>query len=295
MTATADMISSVGGQVVPTRKTTQELTEHVSASRLTTFHSCRLKFFFRYALGLRKPKAPALHIGTTVHEVLKAWNRARWKQQVMTQDQLRAVYAGSWSDEQEYSSVRWEGEDESEHMEQGWHLLQCYFAQTPIKENERPEGVEVTVEADLRKHGLTKLLGIIDLVREGGRIVDFKTSGQTPNSERAVHLHETQLACYAVLYRDATGKREQTMELHHLVKTKVPKLVVTPLGPMIEIQQKRLFRLIESYLNGIANEDWVPNPNVMSCACCEYFNECRAWGGTPAVPQSQSVTQRVTL
>lgn len=281
MTATPAMISSIGGEVVPTQKTTAELTEHVSASRLTTFHQCRLKFFFRYALGLRKPKAPALHVGTTVHEVLKAWNRARWKRQNMTTDGLREVYANAWRDEQEYSSVEWDGEEESEQMAQGWHLLQCYFAQTPIKPDERPEGVEVTVEADLRKHGLTKLIGIIDLIRAGARIVDFKTSGQTPNSDRAIHLHETQLACYAVLYRDATGKREQDMELHHLVKTKVPKLVVTPLGPMIEQQRARLFRLIESYLNGIRNEDYVPNPNIMSCACCEFYRECRAWGGQP--------------
>ena len=166
-------------------------------------------------------------------------------------------------------------------METAWHLLLCYFAQTPIKEDERPEGVEVTVEADLGKHGLTKLVGIIDLIRAGGNIVDFKTSGQTPNADRAVHLHETQLACYAVLYRDATGKKESGMELHHLVKLKVPKLVVTPLGAMLEYQQTKLFRLIESYLEGIRRQDWVPNPNVMSCACCEFFNECRAWGGNP--------------
>ena len=286
MTASPALIDSVGGTVIPTQKTTTELTEHVSASRLTTFHSCRLKFYFKYVLGLRKAKPPALHVGSTVHEVLKSWNRARWKRQEITTEGLREVYAKAWTDEQEYSAVDWRDEDEQSCMEQGWHLIRCYLAQTPIKEDERPEGVEVTVEADLREHGLTKLLGIIDLIREGGRIVDFKTSGQTPNSDRAVHLHETQLACYAVLYRDATGQREKNMELHHLVKTKTPKLVVTSLGPMIEHQRTRLFRLIESYLNGIQNEDYVPNPNVMSCACCEFFNECRAWGGKPVRPKS---------
>jgi RecB family exonuclease len=281
MTVTPEMIDSIGGQVIPNEKTAAELTQHVSASRLTTFHQCRLKFYFRYALGLSKPKSPALHVGTTVHEVLRAWNRARWKKQEISTEALQAVFAKAWVDEQEFSKVDWDGEDEKQLMAQGWHLLQCFFAQTPIRPDERPEGVEVTVEADLRKHGLTKLIGIIDLVREGRRIVDFKTSGQTPNSERAVHMHETQLACYAVLYRDATGQRESDMELHHLVKTKVPKLVVTSLGPMLEYQRAKLFRLIESYLEGIRREDWVPSPNVMSCACCEFYNECRKWGGRP--------------
>src|SRR5205809_2182143 len=35
-------------------------------------------------------------------------------------------------------------------------------------------------------------------VRAGGKIVDFKSTGQTPNPERASHLNETQLSCYAV-------------------------------------------------------------------------------------------------
>ena len=56
-----------------------ELLTKVSASRLQTFHQCRLKFFFRYVLALKKPKSPALHVGNAVHFVLQTWNRARWK------------------------------------------------------------------------------------------------------------------------------------------------------------------------------------------------------------------------
>ena len=43
----------------------------VSASRLTTFLSCRLKFYFRYVCELEKPRTPALHVGSCLHEVLK--------------------------------------------------------------------------------------------------------------------------------------------------------------------------------------------------------------------------------
>jgi len=89
------------------------------------------------------------------------------------------------------------------------------------------------MEADLPE-GLPKLVGIFDLVRTGGRIVDFKTSAQTPDAEKVEHIHETQLSCYAVLYRDATGKRESGVELHHLVKSKKPKVVITALRPMTE-------------------------------------------------------------
>ena len=60
-------------------------------------------------------------------------------------------------------------------------LLETYLNNNPVPANEKPEGVEVSVEADLKHHGLPKLIGILDLVRAGGVIVDYKTSAQTPN------------------------------------------------------------------------------------------------------------------
>ena len=52
------------------------LQDTVSASRLSLFLQCRLKFYFRYVLKVQKPKTPALHLGNAVHAVLKAWNKA---------------------------------------------------------------------------------------------------------------------------------------------------------------------------------------------------------------------------
>ena len=157
-------------------------------------------------------------------------------------------------------------------------MLQTYFAGTPIKADEKPEAVEVPVEADLSKHGLPRLIGILDLVRAGGTIVDFKTSGKTPDAAQVQHLHELQLSCYGVLYRDATGKKESGFELHHLVKLKTPKLVVTAIGQMTEGQKSRLFRSMESYMDGLGRKDFVPSPGF-HCAACEYFRECRSWKG----------------
>lgn len=257
-------------------KSSSDLLKSVSASRLTTFHQCRLKFFFRYVLGLKKPKSSAQFVGSTVHLVLRAWSRARWKKESFGEDYAREVFAQTWVEDQKLDPIQWEEPEEKE-METGWRLLQMYFKETPIKPDEKPEAVEVAAEADLRKHGLTTLIGIMDLVRAGGRIVDFKTAGQTPNPERAIHLHETQLSCYAVLYRDATGRLESGVELHHLIKLKTPKLVVTSAPPMTNAQETRLFKTMESYLNGVQRQDWIPNPNPMTCACCEFFQECRRW------------------
>ena len=125
---------------------------------------------------------------------------------------------------------------------------------------------------------LPTLVGVLDLVRAGGRIVDFKTAAQSPNAEKAAHIHEVQTSSYALLYRDAIGQRESGIELHHLIKTKQPKLIITPVGPMSDQQQARLFRAIESYVEGLSREDFVPSPGLQ-CTFCEYFNECKRWDG----------------
>ena len=151
-----------------------------------------------------------------------------------------------------------------------------YFLETPIKADEKPEAVEVYVETDLARHGLNTLVGVLDLVRAGGRIVDFKNSGKTPDPAQVLHQHEIQLTCYGLLYRDATGRTEGGFELHHLVRTKTPKFVLSAMGPVTGEQQTRLFRQIESYLVGVEAEDYVPSPSF-GCAGCEFHTECRVW------------------
>ena len=263
----ASTVPSGGGRTI------NDLLTSVSASRLTTFQQCRLKFMFRYVLGVAKPKSAALHVGSSVHGVLKFWNMARWKNQQPTLKQLHDVYAAQWNDQQERQPVNW-GDEQEEEKKTGWRLLETYFRESPIPPDEKPEAVEVNVEADLNQHGLPKLVGILDLVRHGGQIVDFKSSGKTPDPAQVAHLLNTQTTAYSILYRETTGRKESSVALHHLVKTKNPKLVVTVLEPAADNQITRLFRVMESYVKGLQRADWVPSPG-MQCASCEFFNECR--------------------
>lgn len=250
------------------------LQKAVSASRLNCWLSCRLKFFFRYVLQLAKPKTPALHAGSVTHLVLQAWNMARWKKQPFELERFKGLFEESWKDQ--LPGIDWDGEEVSE-KNSAWSVLEMYFAQTPIKAAEMPEAVEVPMEADLAAHGLPTLIGVLDLVRAGGRIVDFKSTGKTPSPQDAAHLNETQMSCYSILYREATGHPESGRELHHLIKTKTPKLVITELGPMTDRQQTRLFKMMDSYVEGLAREDFVPSPGFQ-CAGCDYFHECRLHG-----------------
>ena len=142
---------------------------------------CRLKFYFRYVQQISKPKTPALHVGSVVHLILQAWNMARWRKQAFQLERFKKLFEEGWKDQP--PGINWDGEEDGA-KNTAWSVLEMYFTETPIKANEMPEAVEVPMETDLSKHGLPTLIGVLDLVRAGGRIVDFKTTGKTPRPRR---------------------------------------------------------------------------------------------------------------
>ena len=261
-------------------KTKTDPLEYLSASRLKMFAECRLKFYFKYVEQIPMEETPALFIGKITHRILQQWNLNRWRGLPADTQALQPVFLEFWQQLQP-KGLEWEGK-EADQRDKTWGMVEHYLANTPVASGEKPEAVEVTVDRDLDAHGLPPLKGVIDLVRQGGVIVDFKTSARSPEPGMAVHQHEVQLGCYALLYREATGQMEGGFELHHLVKTKEPKLVVTPLTPIGVIQIRRLVRIMESYVRGVEAEDWVPSPG-QHCAWCDYFRQCRKWDGTAVI------------
>ncbi len=181
---------------------TAELQNTISASRLSLWLQCRLKFYFRYIAQVPKPPSPSMYAGSTVHGVLQQWNLARWRKEPFSIERFKALYGSHWLALQQGVKINWDGEEQVE-RDSAWRALEHYFTETPIKADEKPEAVEVGVEADLSAHGLPNLVGVIDLVRAGGRIVDFKVVGKSPDPEQVVHVHEPQLTSYALLFRDA--------------------------------------------------------------------------------------------
>ncbi len=273
-----DLSPQTKRRVRPVAEILGDLIRSVSASRLGLFHACRLRFFFRHVIGLTRPKAAALHLGATVHQTLRAWNRARWQGKETSFGSMYAAYEEAWIMGQTDEPVALECPAEQVGQKQvGWRLLETFFRETNLITAGKPEAVEVQVEADLSSHGLPRLVGVLDLVQDG-RIIDFKTVGQTPTPEKSALLHSVQITAYSLLYRENTGQMETAVELHHLVKLKQPRLVVIDLPPAIESQITRLYRLIESYVRGLERQDFVPSPGLQ-CATCEFAHECSAWAG----------------
>lgn len=259
------------------KPTANDPLQYLSASRLKTWGECRLKWYFRYIEQIPTKSSPALLVGKVVHAVLQAWNLARWRAEDSSVDQMQEVFQSCWSNGCEEADMNWDNpEHEGKEKAKGWSILEHYLRNSPIPSNEKPEAVEVRVDRDLDAHGLPPLVGFIDLVRNGGRIVDFKTAARTTSPLMVEHQNEIQLGCYALLYREATGQTEKGFEIHTLVKTKEPKVIVTPMSPMEPPQIRKLVRMMESYVQGVEAEDFVPSTG-QHCSWCDYFGICRKW------------------
>src|SRR5580704_547567 len=96
----------------------QELQQTVSASRLNLWQQCRLKFYFRYVLRIKRSQSGAQYVGSLVHLILQAWNMARWKRALIETAVLKRHFEDQWAAKQHESKVWWDdGEQEDSKKE----------------------------------------------------------------------------------------------------------------------------------------------------------------------------------
>lgn len=251
--------------------------DYLSASRLSCWQQCRRKHYFRYVRKLPSKDTPAMLLGRVVHAVLQEVNHARWSGDVDWENIWQSSFDGIWEGELAQTQVRWKNDsEEAQTKAKARELVQAYLQSDESKLESRIAGVEVTLESPLQ--GYPPLVGILDLVDADGRIIDYKTAAQTPNEESASHQHGTQLAFYALLYRLCSGRTEKALELHHLIKTKEPKVRVTKIPPLPHSRIKELLDLMKKHVAAVKAGDYTSSPSFL-CAGCDYLAECRAWKG----------------
>lgn len=262
-----------------------DLLEVVSASRVKTYLTCSLRYYFEYALGIRGPASPSLATGKAIHHCLQEWSLLRWKRLPAGPDNIRASFDAYWDNPEE--EVLFDSEEErSKEKEKAWNTFLAFLQQTEIPTDERPDAVEVWVEKDMKQLGLPFVLrGVLDLVRPGpkgdgrnGVLVDFKSASSSVDDQMLRLRHSLQMGCYSLLYREATGSNESASEIHSLVKTKSPRITVTKMESMTPSQEVRVLKTLEHYAEGVADERFIPNPG-MHCSGCPHISRCEAWKG----------------
>ena len=277
------MISTVTEQPAASAQGTQPRAEkhgraldYISASRLNCWQQCRRKHYFRYVANIPSEPSSAMILGKIVHSALQQWNLWRWDKKSYTRDELQSAFLTAWESELVKHPITWKNDTEEETLRnKAWDLITSYLDANIIDDDENIAGVEVRLEAKVDDE-LPPIIGIVDLVREGGRIVDFKTAAKAPTANSIAHTHGTQLGIYAMLYRHCTGAKEGGIELHHLVKTKVPKVIVSKIPPMQDREINNVIELMHRYVNAVKSEDYTASPSFL-CAGCEHLDRCKRW------------------
>lgn len=255
--------------------------EYLSASRLKSYLTCPLRFYFEKVLAIPKPTSAAAHLGKAVHASLASYHTRLWRGEEASAETIAGRFGLEFSKLEDAQPVKWdESGDRFEAMTSGERLVRAYIEDESAREQRKPIGVEVSLDGDIPGVPIP-LVGVADLVREGNRLTDFKTTAVTPNAGLEAWQHELQLTAYDLLIEANTGEPVSESELVFLVKTKTPKIVRQVLPAPDAGKRARFKALAEVYVRGVERRAYHPCPG-QHCAWCQFRNECGRWKGGDA-------------
>jgi putative RecB family exonuclease len=253
---------------------------YLSASRLKSYLTCPLRFYFEKVLQIKKPTSPAAHLGKAVHAGLATYHTALWRGGDTSADFIAGRFTAEFAKLEEAQPVRWVDDERAESLANGGRLIRAYLDDETPRHRPKPIGVEVKLEATIPGIPI-RLVGVADLIHTGNRLTDFKTTGVTPNPVLEAWQHELQLTAYDLLIEENTGDPVSESELVWLVKTKTPKIIRQVLPAPDEVKRSRFAALAEVYVRGVERKDYHPAPG-QHCAWCQFRNECGKWKGGSA-------------
>ena len=88
--------------------------DHLSASQITLYSQCSLKYKFQYIDQLPKPfKSSGLAFGSVMHSAIEWFHKERIKKREIPLDRLLKVFETDWFSQKVDTSIRYkDGEDE---------------------------------------------------------------------------------------------------------------------------------------------------------------------------------------
>jgi putative RecB family exonuclease len=250
--------------------------DHLSSSQINLYLQCSLKYKFQYLDGLPKPfKASGLVFGSAIHSAISWFHQEQMAGREITLEKLYRIFAADWYSQRVENRIRYrEGETEEGMIHLGKEILGLYFHQPETG----VQGTEIPFTIPLVHPGNGEALpipleGYIDLLREDGTIVEFKTS------VKAMDLKDLdlQLTAYSYAYQALHQKPPRLVKVVNFIKTKKPRLLA------LEVKQdglnhQRFFHLAKKVLKGIRSGVFFPRQSFW-CYGCEYGRPCRLWQG----------------
>lgn len=254
----------------------QCLPDHISPTAAKAYLACSLKFYFERVACIRKSTPVALHLGKAVHAALQAFHLARWRGGDDSPEAIANAYELAFLRlERDEGPVNFGNPTKREKCRLDGLRVVAAYLDSPEAMKDKPRAVEVMLKEDIA--GLSvPLTGAMDLVEGNFTPVDFKSAAAKPDAANAAFDHEIQLVSYQLLMEAATGETPPSLDLVFLVKTKKPQTIRVTRPPADARRKQRVVALLETAVEGIANNRYHPQPG-MQCSWCQFKNECMAW------------------
>ena len=252
--------------------------ESLSASQMTLYTTCSLKYRFEYIDRLPKLyRAAAAALGRAVHAALEWLHKERKRGRHPSLSDLLKLFEADWNAQCSAIDIRFGDEPAEKLLLKGKELLSQYYHSpaNPVKDTEvffqvplvNPRTGEV-LDIPLR--------GIMDLIEEDDALVEFKVPQKTPPLEELPD--NIQLTVYSYAYEMLFGRAPKEIRRVNLVRTKNPK-IETQTTWREKADYERLFYIGKEVLKGIRTEVFIPNRGCWLCKDCEYDRDCREWMG----------------
>lgn len=238
--------------------------KRVSASQLSQYQRCPRQWAYRYVLGMKVAPDGGLVVGSGVHHAAEVGMLHKVETGDDPDPDLAAETAAEYVSEQVRSGeVRMDDDDRGGMTDRAVRISRAWA--TDAAPRVMPVAVEQTFDVELSGIPVTGRMDVIT----ASSVVDWKTSGKSPNADDV--LRSTQTSIYA----RATGKPLEFIYLVNQVKqvkvtsVDVPEPVAAQVAALAD-------STVADVAQGMALGVWPRNRNGWHCSArwCGYYDRC---------------------
>jgi RecB family exonuclease len=249
---------------------------HLSWSRIRSYLTCSLAYFFRYIAKEKPEHTPgAFAFGAAVHRAIESALVQQMAGEQAVLDELLTAFSGALDESETEAPIKWSERETRESVTaQARSMLEAWLAHPRAG---RVIGVEESFEVELMP-GL-RLTGRADLITEEPEVLviaDVKTSRSAWGEEQVLQGQD-QLVLYREGLRpiiEAVGKPVK-LQWEVLLKQKAPRVDIVELADPPPTAD-RAIRTATVVQEAIAKQIFVPAPGIQ-CHGCPFRSACRAW------------------
>lgn len=233
----------------------------LSASKISTYQDCPLKFKFENILGVPTPPRTYFDIGTSVHAVAEHLTELQKDGTEPTEELALEILTKEWNSNAFQSETQ-----ENQAKEKAKEMVRTYLKW--MKENPNiPIAVEQRFTIEIGGIPFNGFIDRVEKTSEGEfEVVDFKT-GAVYENNKSIKVNP-QMNIYALGTQKVYGKLPKKTSLFYLKHDKIVP------NDIEKEQVEKVREVIEENVKSILNEEFAATPSYQVCRNCEFWDIC---------------------